>query len=176
MKSNLIFTCLVVRYLYIKCLERSDSSIGPRVRSWEFVDYFHRGIEVYSPRPLSSRSLTRLGSWRRGSASAKVAKSILNRIRSWGHLRFMRIMGLRNILHDYCQVGPQPTWHRGVASVSCGSWSWDIFSMIIAKSVLNRLDIVGSWNFLHGHCKLPSRSLTDVRLPSWSSVRCQVGL
>jgi len=172
--SNLKFTCLVVRYLYIKCWERSGSSIGPRVKFGVLVDYSNRGIEVYFSRSLSSRSLTDLKSWRRGSNSAKVAESTFGSW-DWGVLptiivesvfNRLEIMASWFRLRKGCGVNPQPALDRGATSVLCGSWDWDVFSTIIAKSVFNRLNILESWDFLSSRCKLPSPSLTD--LISWS--------
>jgi hypothetical protein len=60
--------------------ERFGFFIGSRVRSGVLVNYSNRGIEVYSPRSLPSQSLTDLRSWSRGSDSAIIAESALNRL------------------------------------------------------------------------------------------------
>lgn len=133
-----------MRYLYTKCREEFGSSIRPRVRSGVLLDYKDCGIEVYSPR-----------SWDRATLPTIVVKSVCIRLEimaSWFRLR-----------KDY-GVNPQPALDRGATSVSCRSW--DVLSTIIAKSALYSLI---SWSrrlpsrcYPRGHCKLPSRSLTDL--------------
>jgi hypothetical protein len=96
-------------------------------------------------------------SWDWGVLPTTVVESVFNTlgiVASWFSLR------------KGCEVNPQLALDRGATSISCGLWGWEIFSTIIAKPVLNWLDIMGSLLVRADH---GAETYSPRSLPSWSS-------